>query len=107
MTNLLREHLQKRLTEILQKTVNLDKEKQVHGGDINQTYILETNAGKFFIKINDISLAGIFQKEYYGLATLQEKSVLKIPKPIHWGNFENNIYLIMECLEPATPNAQT
>ena len=107
MTKELQQHLQQELSEVVKKEIVILTVSQVYGGNSNQTYLAETNAGKFFIKTNDISFARIFQKEYDGLEILRQRSILKIPEPVHYNVFKNTLYIVIDYLEKGKPTAQT
>ena len=67
----------------------------VPGGDINQSFKIQTNLGRFFVKENNAEgLPEMFQKEAAGLEELS-KTNFKIPKVI----VVNDHFLILEWLE--------
>ena len=56
----------------------IQKVNSIGGGDINEAFALETNKGRFFIKLNDASrYPQMFVLEAEGLAALQEKLSFK------------------------------
>ena len=58
----------------------------LHGGDINQAFSLETNNGRFFLKLNDAQrYPGMFAAEADGLQALQKKFSLKVPSVVATG----------------------
>ncbi len=81
------------------QTVSVIQQQQVFGGDINQTYRLQTNIGPFFLKLNDGELNDIFEKEFNGLRLLHETKTIKIPEPILHGKIGNKIFLVTEFIE--------
>ncbi len=86
-------HLQNRFPEYEFRTI-----KQVYGGDINETYIIDTNKDSLFVKVNRKTKADMFEKEFNGLHLLRSADSILLPKPLIHGNFEENIYLVMECI---------
>jgi len=82
------------ITQLLSKhfnqAVQVQNQAQVFGGDINQTFYLETNIGSFFLKLNDGSLDDMFQKEFEGLHLLYQTQTIKIPEPILHGKFSDD-----------------
>jgi len=79
---------------------------RVHGGDINQAYSVETDKGAFFLKLNHASAyPKMFQKEAEGLHALQNKSLLKIPTVIGFGEVEDSQWLLLEWLDKSNPSS--
>jgi fructosamine-3-kinase len=107
---LINENFQQHLTECFSKFFNEPLEithgESAPGGDISQTYIIYTNKGKYFIKVN-AAMFGLdfFEKEARGLATLANAGSLKVPRPLFDGKFHQQIYVVMEYLEKGTPAA--
>ncbi len=91
------------LETALQQKVFIGRTEQVFGGDINKTYLLETNAGKFFLKVNAASAGDMFEKESNGLNILVAANALTAPKPIVTGNSGEHIFLVMEYIEKRKP----
>lgn len=78
---------------------------QVHGGDINQAFCVETATRKFFIKLNDAGkYPQMFQREANGLVRLQQHFLLKVPDVMGVGETGSQQYLVLEWLEPANAN---
>jgi fructosamine-3-kinase len=74
--------------------------EQVHGGDINRSWCLYTNNGKFFLKVNDAALyPGMFEKEANGLEALRNYSSFKIPVVHRVGQSSGQQYLLLEFIE--------
>jgi fructosamine-3-kinase len=72
----------------------------VYGGDINQSFKLETNKGNFFIKLNDANIyPEMFEKEAKGLQTLRNTDAIYVPEVILTGQVEDTAFLILECIE--------
>jgi fructosamine-3-kinase len=81
------------------QTVSVIQQQQVFGGDINQTYRLQTNIGPFFLKLNNGKLNDMFEKEFNGLRLLHKTKTIKIPEPILNGKIDNKIFLVTEFIE--------
>jgi fructosamine-3-kinase len=92
-------HISAELSKHFNKQVKVLNHKQVFGGDINQTFHLQTNIGSFFLKINDGSLKDMFEKEFAGLKLLYHTQTIKIPQPLLYGSFENKIFLVTEFIQ--------
>lgn len=71
----------------------------VSGGDINEAYRLETDAGYFFLKTNTVSNHPFFSCEVNGLKELNKAEIFHIPKVLATGTFESKAYLLLEWVE--------
>lgn len=98
------EHLTQRFTDFFSDTTSIHNHIPVHGGDINQAFMLETSKGKFLIKINS-ALFGLdmFEKEARGLITLADAGCIKVPRPLFDGKFHQQIFLVMEYIDTGNP----
>ncbi len=77
---------------------------RVSGGDINETYSVDTNKGRFFMKLNSAShFPLMFEKEAEGLKALQKASLLKVPQVITTGEYAGQQYLLLKWLEKTLP----
>ena len=97
------QHISETFTGFFKENITVSEVTRVEGGDINQTFIILTSKGKFFLKLNS-ALFGhdFFEKEARGLATLANAGALKVPRPLFDGKFHQQIYLVMEYLEKGT-----
>lgn len=89
----------------LQKPVNIQGCRQVFGGDINQTFVLQTTAGKLFVKVNDTGAADMFEQESNGLQLLLHAQAMAVPAPVLTGRTASHIFLVMEHVEKGKPAA--
>ena len=97
------EKLSAELSNLLRNSITIEKVKQVHGGDINETFVLFTSKGNYFLKVNSHTHQDMFQKEFNGLQTLQGTNTVCIPRPISCGSFDSVIFLVMEHIEKGNP----
>lgn len=84
------DHISQQLSQHFNTVVQVRAQRQVFGGDINQTFQLQTNIGSFFLKLNDGNLNDMFQREFEGLQLLYQAQTIKIPKPVLYGSFSNS-----------------
>jgi fructosamine-3-kinase len=91
--------LSSQLTAHFKQNIRISEQQQVFGGDINQTFQLQTNNGPFFLKLNDGSLKDMFEKEFAGLELLHQTKTIKIPAPVLYGSFENQVFLVIEFIQ--------
>ena len=99
MDGALKQYLQEVLSRYFNENVIVHFHKQVYGGDINQTFILQCNKQSFFLKLNDSSKQDMFEKEFNGLKLLASAKAIHVPQPYLHGHFNNTIYLLMEHLK--------
>jgi hypothetical protein len=92
--------IQKTLSSRYNTKVEIDKITGLSGGSINDTMLVSTNSGKFFVKRNSASkYPGMFEKEAKGLNILSGKSTLKVPAVIALGASENVAFLILDYVD--------
>lgn len=97
------------MNEILErlKSLNLDIEHifPVKGGDINDTYRIESYNKKYFLKLNTAqNFPQLFEKEANGLQTIAETNLFNTPQIIKFGTTNNDFqYLVLEWLERREP----
>ncbi|PWT95369.1 MAG: hypothetical protein C5B52_18125 [Bacteroidetes bacterium] len=97
-------HLEKELTKHFSDTVTISGHHSIHGGDINETYTLETNQAKYFLKVNDQKIGDdLFEKERKGLLLLRQADCIRTPLPLFNGKFEEKIFLLMEFISRGSP----
>src|SRR5690606_15082128 len=78
----------------------------VGGGCINSGGKLETSAGNFFLKWNDvISFPGMFKAEQKGLALLAGSNTLHIPIVYGYGEMSEFQFLLLEYIESKPPSS--
>jgi fructosamine-3-kinase len=74
--------------------------KSVGGGCINQAYQISTDKNeRYFIKLNQPSLAEMFAAEAKGLLEMAATQTITVPMPICWGLVTNYSYLVLEYLD--------
>lgn len=84
-----------------QENLKLLNHKPLHGGYINEVFLVETNQGKFVLKINQANqYPGMFEAEAKGLQLLKNTNTFKIPEVISYGKTESHDYLFLEYISP-------
>lgn len=74
--------------------------RPVPGGDINEAFLLKTNSGRMFLKMNDATqFPQLFQKEADGLAALKKATSLEVPAVRAAGQTGDTQYLLLEWME--------
>lgn len=71
------------------------------GGDINRALMLETTAGKFFMKFNSASrYPGMFKAEAEGLQLMKFTETVAVPEVIGYGEDGRDAFLLLQYIEP-------
>ena len=95
------------LTDLLSAQLSvkilINHAERVHGGDINETWRIETNEGPFFLKLNDVRrFPDMFFREREGLEELRQTHIIHVPKPLCHGTAGHQAFLVMEHVEKGT-----
>eukprot|EP00761_Pharyngomonas_kirbyi_P001211 gb/GECH01001214.1/.p1 GENE.gb/GECH01001214.1/~~gb/GECH01001214.1/.p1 ORF type:complete len:302 (+),score=73.12 gb/GECH01001214.1/:1-906(+) len=78
--------------------------RRVGGGCINDTRIIETDQGNFFVKINLEGEKSMFETERLSLKLMYETNSIRVPQPFYIGTFESGgSFFIMEKLDLNPP----
>lgn len=73
------------------------------GGMINHSAVVETAAGRYFVKWNDTPLPHLFECEADGLRRLKSANALRVPEVIAFRDDITPSYLVLEYVEPREP----
>jgi len=101
------------MNEILERLKKLDLQIEnifpVKGGDLNDTYRIESYAKKYFLKLNNAqNFPELFEKEARGLQEIENTSILSTPKIIQHGTNDIGFqFLILEWLERTEPTFES
>lgn len=88
-------------TILHQENLKLLNHKPLHGGDINEVFLVVTHQEKFVLKINQANqYPGMFEAEAKGLQLLKNTNTFKIPEVISFGKTESHTYLLLEYITP-------
>ena len=94
------------LTNKFDKPIQISSVHPVGGGSINSAYGLETNVGKFFVKLNSASrYPGMFKKEAMGLKILSDAGELPVPEIVGFGENHAEAFLVLKFIETGTSSA--
>lgn len=102
--------IQEALASVLSNTrgipTRIRQARPLSGGSINHAFLLETDAGRYFMKYNLAdAYPGMFNLEARGLAILLDAGELRVPVVIGCGEAGKYTYLLMEYLESAPKNS--
>ncbi len=94
------------LSRQLSVKIQINHAERIHGGDINETFLLDTTGGRFFLKMNDArKYPDMFEKELAGLEELRAANVIAVPAPLCYGAAGNRAFLLLEFVEKGTAAA--
>ncbi len=91
------QNLAAHISETTGCTFCIQNTSPISGGCINETYRMEANGDRYFVKLNSSEYLDMFEAEAAGLKELQQASI-KVPEPIYWGTVGEHSYLITEYL---------
>jgi fructosamine-3-kinase len=96
----LQTHIESKISSFKKAKIEIVSVQDVVGGCINNSYILKTTAGNFFLKTNNTKLYNdMFEKEFWGLEKLSETGAVSVPKPLIFGEIGNISFLLLEHIE--------
>jgi protein-ribulosamine 3-kinase len=78
--------------------------RNINGGCINQTFVLENCHQRYFLKLNHAHLQEMFLSEMAGLKELAQTHTIKVPEPLICGIVENQAFLLMRYFEMGQTN---
>jgi fructosamine-3-kinase len=88
-----------RISQFTGNPFQVERRRSVSGGSINQGYALSNDSSTYFVKINLVSQADMFEAEALGLKQMLATQTIRVPVPICWGVADNASYLALEWLE--------
>lgn len=94
------ERLCEDLTRHTGQAVDIEREVPLGGGSINDCYRLDTDAGRFFVKMNAADQhPSMFEAEADGLHRLGSARAIRVPKVIAFGEDHDDSYLLLEHID--------
>lgn len=82
--------------------VKIKQTLPIYGGDICDSFQMETDNGIFFLKSGKAGVpADIFEKEFNGLRILAKSNAIAVPQPLFFGKAGKQGFLIMEFIQKA------
>jgi fructosamine-3-kinase len=94
------------LFSALGQPVDVLETQFLSGGDINTSARVFCSEGVFFVKWNHAEQRDMFGTEALGLDLLRQTDALHIPTVIGYGQELDKSYLILDYIEPGTPDKQ-
>ncbi|WP_223154994.1 fructosamine kinase family protein [Alkalibacillus aidingensis] len=94
--------IRKIITEALQEVgdfTNIKKVEPVHGGEINQSYYVETDEQQYFLKYNPDAPKDFFRLEVEGLRLIKSTNTVNVPHVITYLDQPGKSILMTEWIE--------
>jgi len=89
-------------TRISEKIIST---KPVSGGDISSAYLIESEARKYFLKVNSKPCAlEMFHAEQKGLQTIEQTKTIAVPHVHLADTIEGKAFLLMDFIESKRPD---
>lgn len=88
------------LSAALGARVHFSPARSVHGGDINESYQWQTDAGPVFVKVAARERLPMFEAEAEGLKELAKPAAVRVPRVLAHGATQQHAYLALEWIEP-------
>lgn len=93
-------YLEEQLSAVGKYPIQLKTIIPVSGGNINVAYCLQTNAGKYMMKLNSKqAYPGMFACESEGLKAIRNTQTIAVPEVILQNDFEQDSFLILEWID--------
>jgi len=86
------------IEQVSQEKFVVQQVDEIHGGDINRAYLLQSADKKYFVKLNKADLLPMFEVEALALQALADTKTLRIPQVITYGIAENKAFLVLEYI---------
>ena len=80
-------------------SATVGEQQPVGGGCINQAYRLMLGDRPYFVKLNDVSRAAMFEAEARGLQDMAAAGAIRLPRPIAWGTAAGSAYIALEWID--------
>lgn len=102
LPTILVEELQQVLQKHTSNRVIIQQASAVSGGSINNSFLVHTSAGKFFLKHNSAQkYPGMFVKEARALEMVAQTQTVPVPSVITHGEAGEEAFILMEYLQAA------
>ncbi len=95
-----------KISETTQQKFEVEQQKTVGGGCINQSYAVSDGDRTFFVKLNEPSQLEMFMAEAAGLEAMYQTQTIRVPQPICTGTSDRHSYIVLEWLEFGRGNSQ-
>ena len=94
-------HLEQQITKKTQQPFQISNNDALGGGCINTSCRISDAGRHYFVKVNHVRCANMFEAEAKGLEEMAASNTITVPLPVCYGEFENQCYVVMEYLDLA------
>ena len=93
------EHIEHRIFQVTGNEFAITEKRSIAGGDINHAFKIQNSDGQsYFVKTNHASLLDMFKAEFAGLLEIHHSHSIRMPKPICYGDADNQAYIVLEWI---------
>lgn len=96
---LLWQHIEQQIELATGQAFRIGENHSVGGGCINASFKVADGDRCYFIKTNHRRHANMFEAEAEGLLEMANAEAVKVPRPICYGEFDQQCYIVMEYLD--------
>lgn len=94
--------IERNISNRLGQPLKLSQFKEIHGGCINRTFVVENGQRSLFIKLNREEMLSVFEAEAVALEEIAGTKTIRVPSVVDWGVSAGIAYLALENLELQT-----
>ena len=87
------------LSEALGESIRANWVRNLSGGDINQAALISDGSTNWFLKFHSNAPDGMFAAEAQALSEIAEHKVIRVPRPLAYGDDGDTAWLVLEYLE--------
>ncbi|RDH82558.1 MAG: hypothetical protein DIZ80_09745 [endosymbiont of Galathealinum brachiosum] len=91
-------HLSDQISQHTQQKFEISSQTATGGGCINETYRISDGNTHYFVKLNSAKYGDMFETEALSLLELSNRSTIRIPQPVCFGQTDSQAYLVLEFL---------
>lgn len=92
--------IERQLSQYTSSSVQITQSSAVSGGSINNSFLLHTSTGKFFMKHNDANrYPRMFELEAHALQLMRDTQTITVPQVIGHGAGAGQAFILLEYLE--------
>ncbi|MGB7486537.1 MAG: fructosamine kinase family protein, partial [Phormidesmis sp.] len=87
------------ISQITGRAFQVETQRSVSGGCINQAVQVSQGSRSFFVKLNRADQLAMFEAERDGLQEMVDSRSIRVPQPLSCGVAVGSAYIVMEWLE--------
>lgn len=91
-------HISERIAQVTGQSFQIENQRSIGGGCINQALAVSNQSRTFFVKVNRASELAMFEAELAGLSEMYESRTIRVPQALCTGVADNVAYIVMEYL---------